>query len=749
MRSRLSVFLPLVLFLLAGAWPVRAPAQPAMTHEAAVLADPQAMPRPSVRAVRIDAPLTLDAYLDEPAWQRADSVTGFTQYQPEPGAPASEPTVVRILYDDDYLYIGVVCYDAEPEKLTVPSLDQDFSTRDSDLFGLTLDTFHDKRNAFLFAVNPRGGIADFQAFNDGRNVNRSWEGIVKVKTRIHERGWTLEMAIPFSTLRYDPAKADQTWGVNFLRRIRRLNEDDYWAPLARPDRLYKMSEAGTLTGLTGLRPVRNLQVKPYVKSDRTTGTLLPPGADTYGLDAGGDLKYSLTPGLTLDLTARTDFSQVEVDQEQINLTRFPTFFPEKRDFFLENEGIFTFGDVAERTQRTGSSTRAFTLFHSRRIGLSGGRPVPVLGGGRLSGRAGAFEIGLLDLQTQPATLIGADTTRVPAENFGVVRVRRNVLGSSDVGVLFINRQATSEADRYNRTFGVDANFRLMRHMIVNAYAAATRTPGLEGDATAARVLVGWRDTFWDTAAFVKQVGDAFNPEVGFVRRRAMRQAYATVGIHPRPAMRLFQELNPYVEATAITDLGGRLETREATVGLGAEFIDGSRASIAVKNTFERLSNGFTLVSGASFEPGEYDYTDVQAQVQTTAARPLSARLSLGGGGFFDGVRRSARADVLWRVDYHLSLNLFAEHNRITRAGDAFDADLFGFRFRYAFSTKLFTSAFVQYNRATEEMVTNVRVNFIHAPLSDVFLVLSERRDVRANAVLERALTLKVTKLFAF
>ena len=711
--------------------------------------DLEAAPRPTAQATRAAGRVVLDGVLDEADWHRADSISGFYQAQPYPGYPASERTVVRILYDDEYLYIGAICYDSKPDELTVMGLEQDFSTRDNDLFGLTLDTFLDRRNSFLFAVNPKGALADFQAFNDGRNVNRSWEGVVKVKTRIHDRGWTVEMALPFTTLRFDPSKPQQTWGVNFIRRIRRLNQDLYWAPLARPNRLYKMSQAGTLYGLEGLRTGRNLSIKPYLSGDRTSGTLHLDGADDLGLDGGADLKYSLTPGLTLDLTYHTDFSQVEVDREQINLTRFSTFFPEKRDFFLENAGVFTFSDAAEHTMRTGGSAVDFTLFHSRRVGLISGRPVPVLGGGRLSGRVGKFEVGLLNLQTERATLVDTDTTRVPAENFSVVRLRRNVLGNSDVGLLFINRQATSEAGNYNRSLGVDANFRLLRYMVVNTYLAATSTPGLDGDETAARLLVGWRDPFWNASAFVKQVGEDFNPEVGFVRRRAMRQAHATVGVHPRPALSWIQEVNPYVEGSVITDLDGTLETRELAAGMAADFLDGSRATVAVQRTFERLFDPFTVLPEATIPVGDYTFTNVSLQAHSNSGRPFSGRLNLSRGGFFNGTRRSVRASMLWRANYHLSLDLFAEHNRIGLDGEDFDADLFGGRFRYAFSTRLFASAFVQYNRATEQLVTNVRLNLIHAPLSDVFLVFSERRDVGAGDVLERAVTLKVTKLFAF
>ena len=329
--------------------------------------DPDASPRPSLEARRATSPITLDGNLDEAAWALADSTRGvFYQSIPSQGLPSSERTVVRVLYDEERLYVGATMYDSRPEALVSAGMEQDFATQDSDIFGFALDTYLDRQNAFLFAVNPAGALFDAQAFNDQQSVNRAWEGEIDVATRITEYGWVAEIAVPMTTLRFRETDGPQDWGINFSRRIRRISEDSSWAPLTRQFRVYKMSRAGRLTSLEGLEQGRNLWVKPFVNGVRSDGQ--HTDASTEKLEGGFDLKWGITPQLTLDITALTDFSQVEVDEQQINLTRFSLFFPEKRDFFLENDGIFSFQDARVRNFRTGSGPQNFKLFHSRRSG---------------------------------------------------------------------------------------------------------------------------------------------------------------------------------------------------------------------------------------------------------------------------------------------------------------------------------------------------------------------------------------------
>lgn len=698
-------------------------------------------PRPSLRAQRTRDEIRINGIVNEPAWFTADSATDFFQNLPDPGMPATERTVVRVLYDDRFLYVGAVMYDGG--RLITPGLEQDFATNNSDLFALAIDSYHDGQSAFVFAVNPGGAITDMQTFNDSRTLVMSWEGVVEQRTELLDNGWSAEFKIPFTTLRFDARPGEQTWGINFQRRIRRNSEDAYWAPLPRQFRIHKMSMAGELQGLSGLQPGRNLTVKPYVSASRSDGTVLTADASGNDLDAGVDVKWSVTPRLTLDATLLTDFSQVEADQEQVNLTRFDLFFPEKRDFFLENEGVFTVGDLTERNFRTGSSTREFTIFHSRRIGLSQDRrPIPIAGGARLSGRMGQFEVGVLNMQTQASTL-------GPAENFAVARLRRQI-GSSDIGVLFTSRQGTSDGatGTWNRTGAIDLNLRPHRNMIVTSYAALSAEPGVGGDRSAARVQVGWRDPVWDVSGFAKHVGAEFNPGIGFVRRRDVNQVFATVGAHPQIGIPQVLEVNPRIDVSVIANNDWTVETRELEGGFAVAFADGGNLQLQYTNQFERLLEP-DAIAGVQIAEGEYTFNRGTIVYRSSGARWLSGSLEVSHGGFYDGGRTSISASTSIRPDYHVSLELKAQYNDLSLGGQDFTADIYSGKLRVALSTQLFASAFVQYNSSSGEAITNVRLNLIHAPLSDVFLVFQERRSTDQNEVLDRVITAKITRLLAF
>ena len=718
---------------------------------ASVAIDPEAAPRPTLRALRAVGSITIDGRLDESSWANATPATDFVQSTPRTGMPATERTEVRVLFDDNTLYIGAMMYDSEPDRIVAQRMTQDFYSPNEDIIGMSLDTFLDRRNAYYLMINPNGAIRDGQAYDNSRTSNVEWEGIMRVETERLDDGWSAELAIPFSTLRFDPSKARQEWGINFVRRVRRKVEDSMWAPVARRTRVHRMAEAGYLVGLPRLEGSRNITVKPFMLGERASGTL--PGAAEQGSqgDVGLDIKWGLTPGLTADLTWQTDFSQVEADQEQVNLTRFPLFFPEKREFFIENSGTYAFGDLSERNYRLGASPRDFTLFHSRRIGLQGGQPVPISAGGRLTGRVGGFEVGALNMQTSSTDLLGS-------ESFTVARVRRTVLGSVDVGGIFTNRQvlngrsATELSDRqaqteYNRAWGVDVNARLFGNLMVHSYLAETHEPGQSGNNQAARASLAWRDAFWDMSVLYRSIGEAFNPDVGFVRRRAVRHYYATVGAHPRPPVRGLNEANPYLEIEEYRDFGGMLETRNVTGGMALSFLDGSVLTLLGTDRYERLDREFSL-SGGIVPAGVHEFREASAKYVSDASRPLSGEMRIGGGGYFQGARRSIGGTLAWRVNPHLGFDFGADHNVIEFEGAPFTVDVFSGRVDYALSTRVLAGGWLQYNDATREMITNVRLNWIHSPLSDFFLVFSERRTSEGE-ILDRRLTAKLTKLFAF
>ena len=718
--------------------------------------DLEAIARPTL-TIRPGPRVTIDGRLDEAIWSEIEAISDFVQAEPEAGAPPSERTEMFIFRDEDNLYIGAHLYDRDPSGIIVRSLERDtpgILFEEMDAIGVALDTFLDRRTSVLFFVNASGAIKDGQGFDNGRTRDYGWDGIVDVRTRIHDQGWTVEMAIPWKTLRYDPSLDDQVWGLNLLRRIRRRNEVSYWAPLDRRNRIFLMSAAGTMDGVGALPEPRNLTVKPYALVGRSSGTALEgagPGGEAplqdgpdYSPDAGFDLKYGITPSLTLDLTYRTDFSQVEADQEQVNLTRFPLFFPEQRDFFLENSGTFTFGDVdgGPGSPRSGTGLRDFTLFHSREIGLEGGSPVPLFGGARLTGRVGPLEVGALNVQSES---FDGD----PAENFSVLRVRGSILGESDVGAIVTNRQDVGEDGlaRFNRAYGADANLRLASSLFVNSYVVGTESDVASDQA--ARLAVGWRDRLWNVSAAFRHIGQDFDPGIGFVRRAGVRETYGTVGIHPRPDHPLVLELNPFVEATRVADLDGVLLTRLVEAGLGVNFHDRSGVDFGVTNRFERLDAPFSVRAGTVIPVGTYSWNEGSVRYNSSQGRAFSGSVSLSGGGFYGGNRVTLSGSTRWQPTAALILETSATHNGVDVQGDSFSADVYAFRLKYAWSTSLYFGSFVQYNADREELVTNLRAQLIHAPLSDLYLLLTERRSTALDTVLERFITLKVTRLLAF
>ena len=711
--------------------------------------EPDLAPRPTAYSTPASAPIVIDGRLDEPSWEQAQPFGDFVQSKPDAGYPATEPTVVRLLHDAEYLYVSAVCYMSDADRIIITSLERDYESLNSDAFGLAFDTFLDRSGSFMFFVNPKGAIRDAQSFEDSRIRDLAWDGILEVRTQIGDTAWTVEMAIPWTALRFDPAKDEQVWGANFFRRVRHKDEDSFWAPIDRRNKVYTMSKAGTVRGFGPLEPGRNLQVKPFVRAANIGGAGILEADRGGNYDAGLDLKYGITSGLALDLTYRTDFSQVEVDREQVNLTRFSLFFPEQREFFVENSGLFSVSDALDRKFRTGSSGSDFTFFHSRRIGLTdGGRPIPIVGGGRMTGRVGGYELGLLNMQT-------ASTEEAPPENFTVVRVKRNFLSNSSVGGMFLNRQVTDsgqltgDGSLYSRGYALDANIGLFGRMMINSYLAITDSPGEDADGVAGRVSVAWRDQLWNISSFVKHVDAGFDPALGFVQRRGINHSYATVGAHPRLQSSIIQELNPYGEVHHISNLAGVLETRLETAGLGVTFMGGSSLTLRLDDRFERIFESFQVSGNATIEHGDYDFRSGTVRFRSSAGRALSGNVSFSKGGFWDGNRTSAGLGVTWRADYRLSLSLSGNRNQVSFPDTDFTANVYDARVKFTPTTQISIGAFVQYNQSRDEMVTNLRFNFIHAPRSDLFVVYTERRSLGGGGMLNQSITVKLTKLLVF
>ncbi|GAB4239616.1 MAG: hypothetical protein Kow00109_14470 [Acidobacteriota bacterium] len=693
-----------------------------------------------LQAVRISGEIQLDGRLDEPEWELAEPAKDFIQKLPDTGAPATEPTEVRVLYNDEYLYIGAYCFDsAGPAGIVVNDITRDFFTLDSDGFQVVLDTFDDNRNAFLFGTNPRAGKFDMQIGSDGNAGNVSWDGIWFVETQITQEGWIVEMAIPFRTLRFsgDPV---QVWGINFERRVRRKFEDSYWSPIPPPYRLGRVSLAGRLEGLEGIHPGRNLWVKPYV----TTPILRRENDDVdFEPDVGLDVKYGVTSQMTLDLTWNTDFSQVEADEEQINLTRFSLFFPEKREFFLENASVFEWG----RRTRQGPRFRPDLLpFFSRRIGIAENEEgdnvlVPILGGARLTGRTGKYTLGLLAMRT-------GEADGIPESSVAVARVRRDLLSQSDVGAIYT--QKTDAGGETSRTYGADLHFNFFRYLDITTYALKTDNPGIEGEDTAANFEVSWVDELFDVQVGHLRIEENFDPALGFVAREGVNRSRARVELTPRPGERIpwIREFNPSVEIEYFTNPDGILETRRIEPRFSVIFSDSSRISFAVEDSFERLLEPFEIRESQFISEGDFHFREKSLFFRSDPSRLLSAELRWGSGTFFDGDRDRYGVELTITPSYRFSTRLSWDHNDLDLPSGAFSTDLAGLRMKYAFSNRMFFDALIQYNSEDDEILSNLRFNFIHHPLSDLYIVYNERREP-GGGVIDRGFVVKLTHLFAF
>jgi hypothetical protein len=718
-----------------------------------------------IEPLKINEPITVDGRMDEPAWNQAPIATDFIQNDPRPDDPASEKTEVRVLYDNDSLYFGVYAYDSQAARIIITDLKKDFDPNAGDAFEVVLDTFEDRRNGYLFATNAAGAKWDAQMINEGRETNANWDAIWDVKSRIVEDGWIAEIVIPFKTLKF---RADdvQNWGINFQRKIRRRNEDSYWSPLPRIYEINRVSLAGTLTGMEGIEPGGTIRIKPYVvtgfSQPRGKRSLLPgekdsipfcrwaSGGHCLNTDFGVDVKYALTPGLTWDFTYNTDFAQVEADTQQINLTRFSLFFPEKREFFLENSGIFQFGAGWDRNAgggRPSTLNNDLIMFHSRRIGLSDdGGAIPILGGTRLTGRIGSsYQLGFLSIQQKEF----GDTN---ATNFTVARLKRNILANSDIGVMFVNTELMKSA-HFNRVLGFDANFRFGQYLSVNGFLAKSFTQGVNGSDFAGRFSTRYRDSKWDLFASYTSIQEDFIDELGFVPRKGVHKLYGQFGrtFRPERIRRFVRELGYHNHFDYLMDRHGDLTIRHGVDHhVSFNFQDGSRIELGVNPTRERFDDPFTLNSsrGIVIPAGVYRFNEYFITYDSDDSRWLSGSIEHFNGRFYTGYKHSYVLSGTVRLGYRMATTIGLTQHDINLPQGHYKTHLITARVNYSFSTNMFLNALIQYNNDTHQVSSNIRFNLIHRPLSDFFVVYNERRTSISNELTDRALILKFTYMVA-
>ena len=735
--------------------------------------------RATVRAVKLAAGLRLDGVLDEPVYEIVPAISDFIQQMPVEGAPASERTDAWIMFDAANIYVAGRVWDSAPPSAWVANeMQRDTpQLRENDSFWVAFDTFNDRRNGVAFYTNSLGALGDFGITNEG-NPNGDWNPVWDVRVGRFEGGWTVEMEIPFKSLRYRAGPAP-VWGVQLRRLVRRKNEQTYLTPVpisVGRRGIFRVSDAALLTGLELPDEGNVLEVKPYGIGGRTTVVDASPPIAWNG-DGGLDAKYGITQNLTADLTWNTDFAQVEADEQQVNLTRFSLFFPEKREFFLEGRGIFDFArgggpssrDSTLRQIGSGGGRSSFgsgnapTLFYSRRIGLQGGVVVPIVGGGRVTGKVGDFDVGALNMQTREQQLSGGQGQLAESTNFTVVRVKRDILRRSAVGALFTNRSVSvaGEEPGANRVFGADATLAFYDNVSVVSYFARTQTPGIEGrDTSYQGQFIHAGDRYGLTAEHLV-VEDNFIPEVGFLRRDNFRRSYASGRFSPRPrsldAIRQFRlEASYDYILTADT---GILETKQAQVGFSTEFETSDRLGMTFADNYEFLVHPFEPGPGVVLPVGGYGFRDVEATYTVGAQRRLTGIVTVRGGEYFNGSIRSvgfSRGRVA--LTPQLSVEPTLSENWIDTPQGSFHTRLIVSRVTYTFSPRMFFGGLIQYNSAANTVSTNLRLRWEYSPGSEIFVVYTEDRDSdplrpdrfdRFTALRNRGLVVKVNRLFRF
>ena len=730
----------------------------------------QDVPQLSVGRLAGEEVPEIDGRVEESAWSLAEPFTAFVQQEPNEGQPATERTEVRFLIGRGNLYIAVICYDAAPGEIVVSESRRDAGLADTDSIEILLDTFNDGQNAFVFGTNPFGIELDGQVMGEGqtsgggfitsgiggsqrgqvRGFNANWDADWTVRAGITERGWEAEFAIPLRTLRYNPG-AERTWGVNVMRNIRRKNEQVFLAAVPRGYSLYRVSSAGKLNGLA-LPTRRDLRFIPYAAGSVNDDKTLRTGSVDRSGRLGLDMKWGVRADLTLDATVNTDFAQVEADEEQINLTRFALFFPEKRPFFLENAQLFQVGQP-----------QAVDLFFARRIGLDPiGQPIDIIGGARLSGKLGGYNVGLLNLQTDEAFDHRSGGTLAPSNNFTVLRLQREV-GRSNFGGIFVNRQGVgglAAGDDFNRAYAVDAAWQASANGRLFTFLARTDSPARKGGSDyAGRIYYNYAGPVWSSALGYSQVGEQFNPEVGFLQRKAYRRVESRYGFSYQPKRwpsirRLVSSLNYNV----YLDLENRLES---TYGHWHVFeiqpLRGGRITYTMDMGQDRPKRPFTVYQDVTgrrviIPQGEYVSWNGGIEYISDPSAPVNVAVQTKNGRYYDGDHFGWEFALGARLGARLITSAGWNRDDITLPFGNFKNDLVPINVSYSFTSLASLQGLVQYNRQSSTISSNIRLALLNRSGTGLFAVYNDRRDtsdITSDALLGRSFIVKYTRLVDF
>lgn len=704
------------------------------------------------RATTVTSAPVIDGRLNDEVWKSAEAFTGFVQREPLEGNPVSETTEVRILSDGSALYIGAWLYDRDASGIVMGEKIRDVTLNNSDYFGIILDTYFDRQNGFLFATTPAGVEHDGQVVREGEGggvfvagqaraqagsmggFNLNWDASWTVATSVDSTGWYAEFRIPFSTIRYGRG-AQQTWGLNIMRGIRRKNEEALWSRVARQFGIMRLSQAGVLEDLQ-VPAQRIATVTPYVLAASTRDYALDDDFRTP-TEFGVDAKFGLTPSLTLDLTYNTDFAQVEVDEQRTNLTRFPVFFPEKRPFFLENAGVFSAG-----------TPQAVDLFFTRRIGIdSTGTPTPIVGGGRVTGRAGGLTLGLLQMFTDK---VGP----TDGNSYTVARVVREVSERSRVGVIAVQRQRLGNSDDNNRVYGLDGRVGVGQDWTFDFWGSKSETPNRDGSEMAYSGRIAYQTRQWNNSVRYLEVGEDFNPEVGFLSRPSGYRLYeaSVMRLVRNPEWKRLRQWNPHFTYRTYRGMDGFHQTGQIHADLTEfEFNNGARMGPEYNYYHEGLQQPFTIAPGIVIPAGSYGWGSLGFDFNSNMSAPLSISGRADFGPFYTGRRNGGSITLTARQGSSISTALLMDYQDVHLEQGDFITRLLGVRLAYFFTPRIFLQSLTQYNNQQQVWTANLRFGWLNTAGTGLFVVFNDGKHADGftswNAPLARSFTVKYTRQF--
>ena len=753
------LFIFVCLIILSG-WGLAADASINPEKDTKILLDTNG--KRYITAISTDTPLKIDGLLNEPAWGTASFQGQFKQREPEDGAPASEKTEVGFLYDKKNLYIGIKCFDSEADKIIAREMRRDAFVDDDDYFEMILDTYHDQRSGYYFITNPFGAKRDAVLANEGRDYNPAWDGVWLCRAKITEDGWFVEIAIPWKTLRFEE-KDSSVWGVNFARMIRRKNEHVYWQFIPRDiggrAGLFRLSEAGSLQGISNAKMGGNLELRPYflggLENDRNTNFK----TDSLG-DLGLDVKVALTANLALDLTVNTDFAQVEADQEQVNLTRFSLYYPEKREFFLEGAELFSFGGAGRNRWHRGDSD--MDLYYSRRLGLVDGQEARILGGAKIVGKIGKYQVGVMNILTDDVTIqSGDEQTKVNSTNFSVVRVRRDILKRGTIGIMLLNKEEL-HSTYFNRSLGFDGHLPLSRFFTISGYIAATFGPDKTDNEQiidmnkrnlAGSLNLRYESDLWQASGSYQDVGANFNPGIGYIRRTDFRLSSASLEYSPRPnKSSVVRQFHYQLDGKYRSDHGNRMLDNNLDASFSIELQNSSRFSFNIQQEGEFVDYDWEVRDGFLIPKGTYSGYSISIGADSDKSRPIAGGVDIDYGRYYTGHQTSFRLNSTITRIRRIRMEASYSHNYVNLPEGSFNTNTFGLRMLYFFSTELYLKAYMQwnddkhYNAGMERIVSDILLRWIYSPACNLYVVYNDGRLVGPgnNEIVNRTLMVKVT-----